>query len=204
MGIQDFYNVIKKHCPEVLVVIKLSQLSGQKIAVDISIFLNKYVKSAGTEKWVDQFIILMCCLKRHGIKPVSIFDGPKPPIEKKQEQERRRAEGAKTKEKIQFAKSIVRKLEKEYVPEEKDIDESLRKDIKGVLARAASKVNYDDIYDVISELKSSIVKRKTKLANITRIYTDCQRDYRNYGFLSLSSSRGGRNIMCRTLLRRNG
>ncbi len=162
MGIQDFYNVIKKHCPEVLVVIKLSQLSGQKIAVDISIFLNKYVKSAGTEKWVDQFIILMCCLKRHGIKPVSIFDGPKPPIEKKQEQERRRAEGAKTKEKIQFAKSIVRKLEKEYVPEEKDIDESLRKDIKGVLARAASKVNYDDIYDVISELKSSIVKKKDK------------------------------------------
>jgi 5'-3' exonuclease len=171
MGIKDFYNVIKEHCPEILVTIHLSQLSGQKIAIDISIFLNKYVKSAGTEKWMDQFIILMCCLKKHGIKPVSIFDGPNPPIEKKQEQQRRRAEGAKTKEKIQFAKSIVKRLEKDYIPDEKDIDEQLKTDIKGVLARSASKVNFDDIYDVLSELKSSIAKKERQNLPILPEYT---------------------------------
>ena len=62
MGIQDFYKVLEEHCPDVMVNMKLSALSGIKIAVDISIFLNKFVKTAGEVKWIESFIILLCLI----------------------------------------------------------------------------------------------------------------------------------------------
>lgn len=176
MGIKDFYSVIKDNCPEILVTIKLSELAGLRVAVDISIFLNKYVKSAGTERWLDQFIILLCCLKKNGIKPVNIFDGPNPPKEKKSEQERRRAEGAKAREKIQHAKRVVKQLEKEYIPTEKKIQESLRNDIKGILCKSASKVNYDDPYDVVASLKIWIAKKEKQNLPILPVYTENAKD----------------------------
>lgn len=173
MGISDFYEVIKKQCPDTLVVVKLSDLAGLKVAVDISIFLNKYVKSAGPERWLDSFIIFMCCLKRNGIKPINIFDGPNPPIEKKKEQERRRAESAKAKEKISYAKSILKKLESQYLPTEKKLPESLISDLNGIFGSITSKkVNFSDIYDVINELKTTIFKKERQNQPILPEYSE--------------------------------
>lgn len=161
MGIKDFYDVIKENCPETLVTVKLAQLAGRKVAVDVSIFLNKYVKSAGKERWIDSFIILMRTLKSNGIKPINIFDGPNPPIEKKKEQDRRRAESAKAREKIEAAKNIIKKLEKEYIPNDRTIEPPLIEDIKGVLGPKANKtVNFDDVHDVVVEMKVIVAKKE--------------------------------------------
>ena len=164
MGISDLYNVIKEHCPDVPVTVHMSSLAGFKIAVDISIFLNKFVKTAGPEKWLDSFILLLCTLKKHGIKPVCIFDGPNPPPEKKAEQERRRAEAAKKQQRIAYGKKLLRKLETEYLPHDRAPDEEIIVEIKTVIgARRGNKVdsiNYDDIYDVVSGLKAAILRQE--------------------------------------------
>ena len=91
MGINHLYQVIKLLCPDQLGSVDISELVGYKIAVDISIFLYKYVRSAGETVWMNIFILLLCTLKKYGIKAICIFDGPNPPIEKKKEQEKRRA-----------------------------------------------------------------------------------------------------------------
>lgn len=165
MGIADLYKVILDECPDVLVVVPLSDLTGMRIAVDISIFLNRYVKTLGDKRWIEGFIIFLCCLKRHGIKPVCIFDGPNPPPEKKREQERRRAESAKIAEKINHGKKILKKLETEYLPEELAPDEDLISEIMSVMGTRSKNVknmNFEDIYDVIQGLKASLAKREVQ------------------------------------------
>lgn len=178
MGIKDFYDLIKENCSDVLVTVNLSSLAGQKLAVDISIFLNKFVKTAGVDRWVDTFIILMCCLKKNGIKPIGIFDGPNPPPEKKKEQNRRRAESAKLKERISYGWSIVKKLEKEYAPDDKALEANLIEEIKDLIGARATgraktpvRVNYDDVYDVIASLKEVLAKKEKQNLPILPEYT---------------------------------
>lgn len=174
MGISDFYDLIKENCPEVLVEIKLTELSGIRIAVDISIFLNKYVKTAGPERWKDSFTIFLCKLKKHGIKPVCIFDGPNPPAEKKREQNRRRAEGAKIKEKIEHGKHLLEQLQNLTVLDEEPPQE-LIDDVKTILGarrgRNVDTTNYDDVYDIISGLRTSLSKKEKQVAPILPEYT---------------------------------
>jgi len=164
MGISDFYEIIREHCPGVLVTVHMSKLTGLKVAVDISIFLNKFVKTAGPQRWLDSFILLLCTLKRHGIKPVCIFDGPNPPIEKKAEQERRRAEGEKKRQRIGHGKKLVKTLETKYLPHDLLPGEDILVEIKSVIgARRGNKVdsiNYDDIYDIVSGLKAAIARQE--------------------------------------------
>lgn len=175
MGISDFYNIIKEHCPQVMVTMHMSSLRGLKVAVDISIFLNKFVKTAGPERWMDSFILLLCTLKRHGIKPVCIFDGPNPPIEKKTEQERRRAEGEKKKQKIGFAKKLVARLEKDYVPLDVPLDEAILTEIKTAVGvkrgNKVDSINYDDVYDVVSGLKATIARQEKQNMPILKEYS---------------------------------
>jgi 5'-3' exonuclease len=174
MGISDFYKVINDECSHVLVKMHLSQLAGQRIAVDISIFLNKFVKTAGSQRWLDSFIMLLCILKKHGIKPVGIFDGPNPPIEKKREQDRRRAEAAKKNERIAHGKSLIKKLEK-LASDDKSLDEDLIADVKGVIGARRGKnvdsINYDDIYDVIVGLKDAVSRQEKQNAPILPEYS---------------------------------
>ena len=44
MGIGDLYTLLREYCPDVMVTVKLADLAGVSMAVDISIFLNKYVQ----------------------------------------------------------------------------------------------------------------------------------------------------------------
>lgn len=174
MGIADWYEVIKSICPDVFVTLHLSQLAGISLATDISIFLNKFVKTAGTERWLESFIYLLCAFKRNGIKPVNIFDGPNPPIEKRQEQERRRAEGAKKQERINEGKKLIKKLEKKAM-DEQEITESEADDAKAIIGKKRGKhvdtTNYEDIYDVISALKTSVRKQEIQNLPILKEYS---------------------------------
>ena len=175
MGIVDLYEVIKLVCPEVLVTIALEMLRGQKVAIDISIFLNRFVKTSGHERWVDTFILMFCILKKRGIKPVSIFDGPNPPIEKKREQERRRKESAKIQSRIDEGRRLIKAMKKTAEAGE-ELDEDTIERVKAVIGvrkgRNVDVINYDDIYDVISSLTVYIDKKEIQNLPILPIYAE--------------------------------
>src|SRR3989344_9550858 len=117
MGIKDFYKVIKQNAPDELRVHHLSEFTGHRWAVDISIFLNKYIKSSGGDAWKETFILFLCTLKKHGIKTICVFDGPNPPPEKKAEQDRRRRDGKKAVARMDRCVEIRKQLLREYAPD---------------------------------------------------------------------------------------
>jgi 5'-3' exonuclease len=179
MGVSDFYKVLRDVCPEVIVRSPLSELCGYRIAVDISIFLYKFIRTSGKERWVDSFIILMCSLKKYGIKAVCIFDGPKPPTEKKMEQERRRRDSEKMVSKLREMKRL-HGIVKTLIAEEKEFDSAnqwLADDIRCLLGTKKDKkggptstINYADIYDVEEGLRLAIFRYERQTIPITPEY----------------------------------
>lgn len=122
MGIADLLKTIKTLYPHIVQEYNLSDLRGYKIAIDISIFLYKDVRSVA-EKWQEKFLNTLLCLKKNGIIPVCIFDGENPPIEKKLTQISRRQVTAKMAMDAEECKNLLAQLrEKIKNKEELDIE----------------------------------------------------------------------------------
>jgi 5'-3' exonuclease len=182
MGIQDFFEAVEELCGgKVLVSTKFSQLHGWKVAVDVSIFLNKYVKSSGPERWIDSFIILLITLKKYGIKSICIFDGPDYPPEKQHERERRRAENEKAKNVINYSKELYDKILlydqdswSSGSPKQKQISGEIKELITSKRGKQNEKikVNYSLLESVTNALNDFIEKKDRQIAPILPEYSE--------------------------------
>jgi flap endonuclease-1 len=79
MGIKHLNNFLRTECKDSIKVISIAELSGKKIAVDISIYMYKYESN---EALIENMYIMLTVFRQHNIIPIFIFDG-KPPTEKK-------------------------------------------------------------------------------------------------------------------------
>jgi 5'-3' exonuclease len=98
MGIKNLKKLLRKHCPQVLQDIHLSEYAYQKIAIDITLFLCKFKAVCG-DRWVFSFINLVSCLRRNEIHAIFIFDTSSP-IEKAAEKEERQKRQRNIEEKV--------------------------------------------------------------------------------------------------------
>ena len=80
MGIKYLNSFLKDNCPDSIKCVSMADLSGKKIAIDISIYLYKYV---GDECLIENMYLMISIFRHHNITPIFIFDG-KPPAEKKE------------------------------------------------------------------------------------------------------------------------
>ena len=80
MGIKHLNRFLREEAQDCIKFISLAELSGKKIAVDISIYMYKYA-SEGT--LLENMYLMLSTLRYYEIVPVFIFDG-KPPPEKKE------------------------------------------------------------------------------------------------------------------------
>ena len=80
MGIKNLNSFIRLNCPKSIKCISVSELSGKKIAIDISIYLYKY---EGDGTLIENMYLMMAIMRFYNIIPIFIFDG-KPPTEKKE------------------------------------------------------------------------------------------------------------------------
>lgn len=170
MGIRDFYQVIKQRAPDTLQTYHLSEFRGYRFAVDISIFLNKYIKSAGEKAWMNTFFLFICTLKKHGIKTVCIFDGPNPPPEKTAEQERRRAEGRKALDRLKRCIEIRNIILDEYVPRDGVLPEPLQKECQSLYGKPKThnrRIVWSECTDVLDALKFTIERLERASLPIT-------------------------------------
>lgn len=94
MGIKHLNKFLRTECSDSIKAIQIAELSGKKIAVDISIYMYKY---ESTESLIENMYIMLTLFRQHNITPIFIFDG-KPPTEKKALLQKRR-EDKKTAEK---------------------------------------------------------------------------------------------------------
>jgi 5'-3' exonuclease len=178
MGIMKLYDVIKRHCgKEILLHLKFEQLFGFKIAVDISIFLYKFIKALGDETivdrpyWVNNFIEFLVTLKKHGVIVICVFDGPSPPIEKKTEQERRRVEFERIKtnkirveELLNYIREQIKIDKKKREPIPQDVMEDIQRFTK---SKKGPKVDLEDIFSIRAALAKSLERLSKQSLPIT-------------------------------------
>ena len=86
MGIKNLNKFLRTECGDSIKVISIAELSGKKIAVDISIYMYKYESN---EALIENMYIMLTVFRQYNIIPIFIFDG-KPPTEKKALLQKRR------------------------------------------------------------------------------------------------------------------
>ena len=79
MGIRHLNRFLKDSCSESIRSINMADLSGKRIAVDISIYLYKY---EAENALLENIYVMLSIFRHYNIIPIFIFDG-KPPPEKK-------------------------------------------------------------------------------------------------------------------------
>lgn len=79
MGIRNLNRIFREKCNESIRCINMSDLSGKRIAVDISIYLYKY---EADNALLENMYLMLSIFRHYNIIPIFIFDG-KPPPEKK-------------------------------------------------------------------------------------------------------------------------
>jgi len=99
MGIKNFHRFLRKHAPELYNEKSLSEYSGKRFAVDISIYLYKY-KSVYKDKWISMFFGMLVLLKKYNIQLVFVYD-TKSPAEKNDKKEERKQKRKSAERRIQ-------------------------------------------------------------------------------------------------------
>lgn len=100
MGIKNFWSIIESSGRNV----SIEYLRGQRLAVDISIWLNQIVRAMRTKSGetipnahIYITVFRLCKLLYYGIKPVIVFDGSAPALKKrtlaKRREKAKKAEG---------------------------------------------------------------------------------------------------------------
>jgi len=79
MGIRNLNRYLRVTCPDSIRCINMAELSGKRIAVDISIYLYKY---EAENMLLENIYVMLSIFRHYNIIPIFIFDG-KPPPEKK-------------------------------------------------------------------------------------------------------------------------
>ncbi len=80
MGIRNLNRYLKNNCTNSIRCINMSELSGKKIAVDVSIYMYKY---EAENALLENMYIMISIFRYYNIIPIFIFDG-KPPPEKRE------------------------------------------------------------------------------------------------------------------------
>jgi flap endonuclease-1 len=86
MGIRYLNKFLKENTTKSIKIIHLSELSGKKIAIDISIYMYKF---AADDSLIENIYLMLTILRYYNIIPIFVFDG-KPPPEKKELLQKRR------------------------------------------------------------------------------------------------------------------
>jgi flap endonuclease-1 len=86
MGIQFLNRFLKENAPNSIKLTSISDLSGKKIAIDISIYMYKY---ASENNLIENMYLMLSIFRHYNITPIFVFDG-KPPTEKKELLKKRR------------------------------------------------------------------------------------------------------------------
>lgn len=117
MGIKYLNKFLKENTHNSIRLISMSELSGKKIAVDISIYMYKYESD---ETLIENIYLMLSIFRYYNIIAIFVFDG-KPPNEKKDLLQKRRENKKEAEEEFRY-------LKKQLI-ENTNIDENERQEI---------------------------------------------------------------------------
>jgi flap endonuclease-1 len=167
MGIRALNKFLQAKCKSSIRSIPLSELSGKKIAVDISIYLYKYISE---NSLLENLYLMISLFRTNNITPIFIFDG-KPPVEKNETIATRKKNKTDAREEYYRLKLLVERMKLDTDTEtdtetntetETDINAQKKKeyeinDMSQAMEQLKKKfisVKYDDIQNVKTLLQA--------------------------------------------------
>ena len=145
MGIRHLNRFLKDNASSSIKLCNLSELSGKKIAVDISIYMYRF---ASNNTLIENIYLMLSVFRHYNIIPIFIFDG-KPPSEKHELLKKR-------KEDKREAENEYNKL-KNTLEINKDMDDSDKQEIiynMDILKKKFVSINKNDIENVKMLIRS--------------------------------------------------
>jgi len=139
MGIRYLNRFLKDNASSSINLCKLSEFSGKKIAIDISIYMYKFA-SDGT--LIENIYLMLSVFRHYNIIPIFVFDG-KPPPEKRQLLQKRKQDKKEAEEEYY-------KL-KDSLETNKNMDDNEKQEIKynmDMLKKRFVSINKNDIENV--------------------------------------------------------
>lgn len=108
MGIKQLNSFLKQSCKNSIKKVHFNELSNKKIAIDISIYLYKFLEDGSI---IDNLYLMIGLFRKYNIIPVFIFDG-KPPKEKNETIRKRLEQKKQAKQYIISLEERLHHLEK--------------------------------------------------------------------------------------------
>lgn len=145
MGIRHLNRFLKDNASSSIKLCNLSELSGKKIAVDISIYMYRF---ASNNTLIENIYLMLSVFRHYNIIPIFIFDGKPPP--EKHELLRKRKEDKRE------AENEYNKL-KNTLEINKDMDDSDKQEIiynMDILKKKFVSINKNDIENVKMLIRS--------------------------------------------------
>jgi flap endonuclease-1 len=153
MGIRALNKFLQAKCKSSIKSIPLSELSGKKIAVDISIYLYKYISENAL---LENLYLMISLFRTNNITPIFIFDG-KPPTEKNDTIATRKKNKIDAREEYYRLKVLVENMKTEPDAETQTQKESEINDMTQTMEQLRKKfvsIKYDDIQNVKTLLQA--------------------------------------------------
>lgn len=162
MGIKDLHKVLETHAPHIYRTAHLSSFAFKKVGIDVSLYLYKFKASLGPN-WITGFLNMVSTLRQWDIHCFYVFDG-KAPVEKLEEQRRRREIAGKNEDRILLLEQEIAQYRTTGQAGPLMLDINQKQDIKVSIFRpavaAAAAVVPIDLAWILSKLetmKSNVV-----------------------------------------------
>ena len=201
MGIRALNKFLQAKCKSSIKSIPLSELSGKKIAVDISIYLYKYISENAL---LENLYLMISLFREYNIIPIFIFDG-KPPTEKNETIASRKKNKIDAREEYYRLKLLVESMKTEtqtHVDTDADGDGDRDGDADAVHAKSKRQKEIEkeneinDISQIMEHLKKKFIS--IKYDDIQNVKTLLQA----YG-MTYFEAPGEADILCAKLVTNN-
>ena len=103
MGIRNLNSFLRDNASSAIKFINIAEMSGKKIAVDISIYMYKF---ASDDSLIENMYLMLSVFRHYNIIPIFIFDG-KPPSEKRELLIKRREDKKEAEEEYYRLKKLL-------------------------------------------------------------------------------------------------
>lgn len=129
MGIKDFHKFLSEHTTSAITTMSKSKLQGETVAVDVSIFMHRYIratkhadKQTTTPIHFQAILSKLTSFVRHDIRPIFVFDG-KPPDAKDDTIAKREEDRQHAKRRITKLTREVKELQSQMIDEPDTMEE---------------------------------------------------------------------------------
>lgn len=139
MGIRYLNRFLKENASPSIKLCNLAELSGKKIAIDISIYMYRF---ASDDTLIENIYLMLSVFRNYNIIPIFIFDG-KPPPEKRELLQKRKEDKKEAEEEFNILKNTLEI--------NKDMDDSDKQEIiynMDMLKKKFVSINKNDIENI--------------------------------------------------------